>query len=205
MNNTRLQAAAKHFLQQHPKGFEDASLAEVMTRHSKAKLSEFAQQHFAPDSTATDAEIIDAMVKLVSRSSMVSMFEKPKFRDFCQRLDNMQAGFLADSLMRFLHDDQAAGFDAMLSLLDTQKLAKWSLMTIIPSYYAPQYEVFVKPTTAKGIIAYLELEGLAYKPRPSWAFYTGYRDWVNSAKQRVDPSLSPTNAAFTGFLMMSLS
>ena len=205
MNKTRLIAAAEQFLHQHPKGFDDPSLEALVKRHSKANLSEFAQAHFAPDSAATDAEIVDAMVKVVSRSSMVSMFEKPKFRDFCGQLDAMQKGFLAEAMMSFLHHDQEVGFDAMLSLLDTHKLAKWSLMTIISAYYAPQKEVFVKPTTAKGVITYLELENLVYKPRPSWAFYTGYRDWVNSAKQLVDPSLSPSNAAFTGFLMMSIS
>ena len=205
MNTARLKAAEAQFLHQHPKGFDDPSLEAVVKRHSKANLSEFAQAHFAQDSAATDAEIVAAMVKLVSRSSMVSMFEKPKFRDFCRQLDTLQTGFLADALMSYLHDDQEAGFDAMLSLLETQKLAKWSLMTIIPAYYAPQREVFVKPTTAKGVISYLALEKLVYKPRPSWAFYTAYRDWVNSAKQLVDPSLSPSNAAFTGFLMMSIS
>jgi hypothetical protein len=62
----------------------------------------------------------------------------------------------------------------------------------------------VKPTTAKGIIRKLELDHLIYNPRPSWAFYEAYRETINEMKTRVHPSLSPNNAAFTGFLMMSL-
>ena len=136
------------------------------------------------------------MVKTVSRSSMVSMFEKPKFRDFCGRLDQSQKGFLVDSLIELLHGDQQAGFEGMVDLLLTEKLAKWSLVTIIPAYYAPNKEVFVKPTTAKGVIAHFDIEGLVYKPRPTWEFYTGYRTLINQAKKKVDKKLSPSNARF---------
>jgi hypothetical protein len=45
---------------------------------------------------------------------------------------------------------------------------------------------------------------LEYKPLPTWAFYLGYRDLINTAKQQVDSSLSPSNAAFSGFLMMAM-
>ena len=141
------------------------------------------------------------MVRCVSRSSMVSMFEKPKFRDFCGRLDRNQMDFLVDSLVAFLHGDQQTGFEGILDLLLTEKLGRWSLMTIIPSYYAPQKEVFVKPTTTIIIIKELELKEMEYKPRPSWEFYTAYRNFVNQAKLKVDKSVAPSNAAFTGFLM----
>jgi hypothetical protein len=83
-------------------------------------------------------------------------------------------------------------------------MAKWTLMSITPVYFKPEDEVFVKPTTAKGIIKYLELDELDYKPQPSWGFYSLFRDTINELKTRVDPGLSPSNAAFTGFLMMSL-
>lgn len=35
-------------------------------------------------------------------------------------------------------------------------------------------------------------------------FYEGYRDLILDMKSKVDPSLAPSNAAFSGFLMMSL-
>lgn len=70
--------------------------------------------------------------------------------------------------------------------------------------YRLQDEVFIKPTTAKGVIAHFELEGLDYKPTPSWDFYQRYRDARLEMKQYVDPSLSPNNPAFSGFLMMTM-
>jgi hypothetical protein len=47
------------------------------------------------------------------------------------------------------------------------------------------------------------LADLEYRPRPSWSFYERYRSAISDMKAHVDPSLSPNNAAFTGFLMMS--
>ncbi|MBT8148663.1 MAG: hypothetical protein KJO24_01950, partial [Gammaproteobacteria bacterium] len=136
--------------------------------------------------------------------SMVSMFEKPKFRDFVKCLDSNEQHFLANAMKRLLHGKQETGFEALVELLATQKLAKWSLVSAVPAYFAPDVEVFVKPTTAKGVVAHFELDTLVYRPRPYWAFYQGYRSWINQAKKQVDHRLSPSNPAFTGFLMMAM-
>jgi hypothetical protein len=77
-------------------------------------------------------------------------------------------------------------------------------MTICQAYFRPQVEVFIKPTTAKGIIETIELNHLQYKPTPTWNFYREYRTAINEMKYLVDPSLSPSNIAFTGFLMRSI-
>jgi len=132
------------------------------------------------------------------------MFEKPKFRDFIQSLNDSDKSFLVDALDNLLHGKQQVGFEAMVDLLKTAKLAKWSLVSIIPAYYQPTTEVFVKPTTAKNVIRFFEVEQLIYKPTPTWAFYQAYRDLINQMKRQCDKSLSPSNAAFSGFLMMSM-
>ena len=62
----------------------------------------------------------------------------------------------------------------------------------------------MKPTTAKGVVSYFELDGLEYRPRPSWEFYKTYRDIILEMKAAVDKSLAPNNAAFCGFLMMTM-
>ncbi|MCG8415164.1 MAG: hypothetical protein MI746_13170, partial [Pseudomonadales bacterium] len=77
-------------------------------------------------------------------------------------------------------------------------------ISVLPVYFRPDDEVFVKPTTAKGVIEHFELEGLVYKPQPSWEFYAAFRDEVLKMKKKVRKSLSPNNAAFTGFLMMAM-
>jgi len=92
---------------------------------------------------------------------------------------------------------------AEVDILAEGKLAKWRLVTICLLYYRPDREVFVKPTTTKNVIRQFELDGLVYSPRPSWNFYSDYRDAIEAMKSQVSPTLSPNNAAFTGFLMMS--
>jgi hypothetical protein len=92
----------------------------------------------------------------------------------------------------------------MLYILRTGKLAKWSLMTVCPAYFHPQVEVFIKPTTVKGIIQTFELEDLQYQPAPTWEFYERYRAAINQMKTSIDPSLARNNIAFSGFMMRSM-
>jgi len=95
-----------------------------------------------------------------------------------------------------LHGKEQQGFEIILDVLKSGKLAKWSLMTNCQTYYRPQVDVFVKPTTVKGVIEFFELKDLQYKPTPTWAFYDAYRSVFNEMKSRVNSALSPTNAAF---------
>jgi hypothetical protein len=107
-------------------------------------------------------------------------------------------------LFAVFYGDEQQGFEDMVEVLVEGKLAKWTLMTVCQAYFRPDHEVFIKPTTAKGVIKTFELEDLQYKPRPSWAFYNQYRLVINQMKSLLDPALSPSNAAFSGFLMMSM-
>lgn len=179
-------------------------MQKIAKRHKMDQLVEFTQENFSPDCASHVEQTVVNMIKAVSRSSMVSMFEKPKFRDFVARLDRVQKDCLLDSLIEFLHGDQQTGLEGIVDLLRSEKLARWSLLTAIPAYCAPTKEVFVKPTTAKGVIAHFEVDGLVYKPQPTWTFYKGYRALINKYKKKVDKRLSPSNAAFSVFLMMSL-
>ena len=97
-----------------------------------------------------------------------------------------------------------SGFDEILGMLAHYKLARWSLISVVPFYFAPKREAFVKPTTAKGIIAFLEVDNLHYKPTPSWEFYSGYRKLLDAVKKEVHPSLSVNYAALSGFLMTTM-
>jgi hypothetical protein len=141
---------------------------------------------------------------VITRSSLVSVFEKPKFRDFARELPPEDRQDLSQGLNELLYGNEQTGFESMLAILRSGKLAKWSLMTISQAYYRPQVEVFVKPTTAKGIIETFELRNLQYKPAPTWDFYREYRATINEMKTLVDPSLSQYNIAFTGFLMRGI-
>ncbi|MEZ5471635.1 MAG: hypothetical protein R3E90_07630 [Marinicella sp.] len=203
MNIEKLKKAEGQFLQLYPMGFQDPALQERIKPHTKANLTEKCQEAFTELAFNKPHVIVENMAKMVSRSSMVSMFEKPKFRDFIKSLPGGDIDRLSEAFYEQLYGNHQQGFETILDLLRTQKLAKWSLISILPNYVFPDKEVFVKPTTAKGVIAHFELEGVVYKPQPSWDFYEKYKAHILEMKALVDPALKPSNAAFCGFLMMS--
>jgi len=203
MNLQKLYEAQAIFLDRYPQGFASESMQQVAKRHNVDKMTELAKSALARKKFDSTAQVLDDIIKIVSRSSMVSMFEKPKFRDFVNGLARDDRARLAEAFKRQIHTQPKRGFTEVVEILAEAKLAKWSLLTACAMYYRPQKDVFVKPTTTKNVIRYFEIEDLEYKPRPSWDFYERYRALINDMKGRVDPSLSPTNAAFTGFLMIT--
>lgn len=205
MNYQKLKDAEASFLQHYPGGFADPGMESVKKKHNVDKLVEFSQQNLTRASFNRPELIAETLVKIVSRSSMVSRFEKPKFRDFINSLNSQEKQALADTMEKRLYGRQKQrGFDEFLGMLSHHKIAKWAVISVVPFYFSPRKEAFVKPTTAKGILAYLEVNDLEYKPTPSWAFYRGYLNLLAEIKQEVVPSLSPNNAALTGFLMASI-
>lgn len=204
MNLERLYTAQTVFLDRYPGGFAHPDMVEIGKKHRVDKIAEQTQSLLAKPVFKSQAQALENIVKTVTRSSMVSMFEKPKFRDYVNGLSRDDRGSLSEGFRKMLHGNQEKGFNEVLDILIEGKLAKWSLMTICNLYMHPEVDVFVKPTTTKRVISYLELEDVVYKPRPSWEFYARYRDIINDLKDMVDPSLGPNNAAFTGFLMVTL-
>ena len=204
MNIDKLKQAEANFFMQYPGGFEHPDMVAIGKKHKMDKLISAAKEEFSPEKFNNPNEVVQSMIKLVSRSSMVSLFEKPKFRDYVNNLSHQHRTILVAGLKEMLHGNQEQGFNMMLDVLIAIKLAKWSLISILPVYHKPHDEIFVKPTTAKGVIQHFELDSLTYKPRPSWEFYKEYRSILLDMKSAVDPKLSPNNAAFSGFLMMSM-
>lgn len=204
MDRAKLKQAERRFLARYPGGFGHPEMQAIGKKHRIAKLVESAQTGFKTAAFSDHQSVIESAVRLVGQSSMVSVFEKPAYRDYLRGLDAEGRRRFAQALKAQLHGDAAWGFAAMAELLGEAKLAKWPLLTVIPFYFRPDAEVFVKPTTAKGVIAVFELEGLAYSPKPSYAFYQTYRERIMAMKAALSAGLAPDNAAFCGFLMMSL-
>lgn len=205
MNYQKLKEAEARFLQTYPGGFSDPGLDHIKKKHNIEKLSDFAKQNLRREDFNRPEMIAETVVKIVSRSSMVSMFEKPKFRDFVKALNSHERQAMADSFEKRLYGRaKKGGFEELQGMLSHHKIAKWSVMSVVPFYFAPEKEAFVKPTTAKGILSYLEIEDLVYKPTPSWEFYLGYRRLLDEIKKEVVPSLSPNYAALTGFMMTTM-
>ena len=203
MNIEVLKEAEKRFMHDYPGGFNNPEMVEIGKKHKVSKFVTQAQLAFARENFKDDDFILSEMNKLVGRSSMVSMFEKPKFRDMVKQLNDDEKARMSGGLFELLHGNEQTGFEQLLYELQKQKLGKWTMMSVFLFYFNPQSEVFVKPTTTKLVIEKLGLD-LKYSPKPTWEFYKKYRIQINSMKALVDPSLSPNSAAFSGFLMMTL-
>jgi len=204
MNLGKLRQAEAVFLHRYPGGFDNPEIVSIRTKkHNVDKMIAFAQESFSERNFQLPDQVVQNMVKVVSRSSIISVFEKPRFRDFANGLPSVRMRLLAGGLEELLHRREPAGFETILDLLKSRNLAKWSLMTVCQTYYHPQRDVFVKPTTVKGIIEYFELKHLQYKPTSSWDFYDRYRSTFHEMKSKVDESLAPSNVAFSWFLLLS--
>lgn len=204
MNLSKLKQAEEAFLHRYPGGFDNHEIIAIRKKkHNVDQMIAFARERFAKRNFKLPDQIVQNMIKVVSRSSVISVFEKPRFRDFANALSSKDANLLTVGLEELLHGNEQIGFETILETLKSGKLAKCSLMTVCQTYFHPQRDVLVKPTTVKGIIEYFELKNLQYKPTPTWAFYDSYRSAIHDMKSKVDQSLSPSNAAFSWFLLLS--
>jgi hypothetical protein len=204
MNWEKLKQAEANFLLRYPGGFQDPEMVILGKKHKMDKMVALAESSFGEDQFAISDELSEKMIKILTSSSMVSVFEKPRFRDFVRSMNSHEKDALCANLYEMLYLDEEKGFNGLLNILSLGKMAKWTVMTVVPAYLRPQKEIFIKPTTTKGILKTFEVDHLVYTPRPYYAFYREYRDLINAMKAKVDPGLSPSNAAFSGFLMMSL-
>jgi hypothetical protein len=203
MNKSVLLKAQDDFVKQYPGGFGHEDL-QVLRKKFKMELhTTFAQERFAADQFDRPADIVRSMAELGSKSAMVSMFEKPKLKEAVNNLSSVGRRKWSDALYEILHGEQQEGFDQLVSEMAKQQLAKWTLVTLVPGYYAPNDEVFVKPSTTKMIVKQLELD-LTYKPTPSWAFYSEYRKSLRQMRRLTKQVKAKSYPAFTGFLMMTL-
>jgi hypothetical protein len=205
VNIQRLKEAEAAFLGRYPLGFDDPGLAPIRKRHNVVQLANFARDNLTELTIDKPTAFCELLVKIVGRSSMVSRFEKAPFRECVASLTSKDRRRLADAYRRRLFGrKKRQGFDEIVEFFAPFRLARWSLTSAVPFYLAPTREVFVKPTTAKKIVAQLEAEGLEYHARPDWPFYDGYRRLIREVKQHLDPSLTSNNAVITGLLMSTL-
>ncbi|MBV5321622.1 MAG: hypothetical protein JZU62_08045 [Sulfuricurvum sp.] len=204
MNLQKLKIAEESFFTFYPKGFEDEALLPIIKRHNTAKIGESVRELFAPEKFSRTEEIGESFAKIVSKSSLISLFEKPKVRDMVKQMSMEQQDMFAIGLYELLHADHEKGFGILVEVLSIYKLAKWSIVTLIPYYYARDKEFFIKPTTTKDIIKFFEINGLKYKPKPTYEFYVRYTQILQEMKLQVRPMISQDNAGFTGFLMMAM-
>src|SRR6266542_2528480 len=131
MNLSRLKEVEGSFLHRYPGGFDNPELIAVRKKkHNVDKMVTFAQESFAKRNFKLPDQIVQHMVNVISRSSIISVFEKPRFRDFACALFSEEKNLLTSGLEELLHGNEQTGFERILDLLKSPKLAKWSLMTV---------------------------------------------------------------------------
>jgi hypothetical protein len=202
MNLDRLHQFEKQFYLQYPNGWNDEELADILRKHQVSKVQEFAREALSKETLQHPNQAIEMIVKLISKASVVSVFEKVQFRNLIKESDAIFIQDVVDAIEEMLHQNQATGFDRLVGLLSPYKLAKWPIITAFLFYQNPTYEVFIKPTTVKAIIKQLELEDLHYSPKVNYPFYQKYREQFHVLSQHVNKELSITTGHFSGFLMM---
>jgi len=114
MNIEVLKAAEKRFLKQHPGGFGHPDMLETNKRFKMEQHIAEAKMAFTKKSFDESKSVLADVAKLVSRSAMVSMFEKPKYKAMLDDMSADKKDAFAKSLYELLHGKEKAGFDAWL-------------------------------------------------------------------------------------------
>lgn len=204
MKLDKLEHLENEFLMVYPQGFDSPELQAIAKKHKMDKMQTFVKENFSKDKFEDGQGIFESFVKLISKSSLVSVFEKTKFRNEAKVMTESEKEELVSGLYEFLYGDQAIGFEKQVAVLQKYKMAKWPILTVLGLYMNPGVEVLVKPTTVKGILKYFEVEAFHYSPQANYDFYKDYRGFINDIKDKARDHLHVDNAAFCGFLMMSI-
>jgi hypothetical protein len=200
----KLTVLQNRFFLEYPNGFEDDKIKEIIEKHKMKKLKEFAKEKFSKESFLDKERIIDEYIKLIQKSSLVSVFEKTKLKSVKKELETYHLDQLNEALYELIHGNQEIGFEMITDILDIYGIAKWPIITVLGVYLNPEYEVLVKPTTVKGILEYFQIKDIKYTVRPNYNFYNEYRKFINELKKDANKSLNVDNAAFCGFIMMAI-
>lgn len=204
MNINKLKEQAEGFLMTYPEGFQHPEMLDIAKRHNIAKLVTQVQTELAEDVFRDPDQALETIGKLMSRSSLVSVFEKTAFKNHLNGLPPLERADLADGFRELLHGNQEQGFMRITSLLSPYKLAKWPIVTALLYYSNPTEELVIKPTTVKGVIDFFELEGIVYQTQPTYEFYRQYREQIHLLKASAGEDLQVENGAFCGFLMYAV-
>ncbi|HSN65824.1 MAG TPA: hypothetical protein VLS94_04250 [Fusibacter sp.] len=204
MNIEKLKQLETEFLRRYPLGFDDPELMAVAKKHKVEEMKNYVHDHFSKDNFNDPSAISRAFTKLIEKSSLVSTFEKVKYKNAAKLFNQDDIEMLSSALWDILYGDQRNGFNQLVLLLATFDLAKWPILTVLGLYYNGDFEVLVKPTTVKSVLNYLEVMDIKYTSKPNYDFYLQYRTLINDLKARTGKSIATDNGAYCGFLMITI-
>ena len=204
MNIEKLKEYEAEFLEQYPNGFDDRNFSTIMKTFNPIKLEEFAKDALKKENFQNPSLVVDGFLKVVQKSVFVSVFDKLKLKDMIATLNSYEKDMLSIELYELLYGNKKKGFEGLVEFLSEYKLAKWTIISVIPYCINRHQDYFIKPTTTKNIIKTFELEDCIYKTKPSLEFYDKYTKALDIMKSSIDKSLSPDNVGFTAFLKVAI-
>lgn len=203
MNIEKLKKLEAEFLERYPKGLKEEDFKKMKKKHNVDKHFKYLNEVLTEQHLNQGHKVYKDVAKVVLSSSLVSVFEKVRFRDLLADLTISERTRLVNSVKELLYGHEKSGFYMLYTLLKEHKLAKWPIISVFRVYKNPKKDVFMKPTVIKKVISHLELD-LKYDSDPSYTFYRKYRTTINKMKKEVALSLRQDNLGFTGFLMMTI-
>lgn len=205
MKIEKIKALELDFLSRYPGGFEHPDMIKAGKKHKMGKQTEYIKNVCTIENLQRGSEVFIDVCKVVTSSSLVSVFEKMRFRDLMGELDHFEKDEFVFAVYELIHGTEKEGFNRLVNLLQPYKLAKWPIISVFRVYYYPNEDVLMKPTVVKKVLKYFEITDIKYTTTPDFAFYKKYQTYINKLKKEVPNSLRPNNPAFTGFLMLSIN
>ena len=175
-----------------------------MKTYNPLKLEEFAKDALKKENFQNPSLIVNGFLKVVQKSVFVSVFDKLKLKDMIATLNSYEKDMLSIEIYELLYGNKKKGFEGLVEFLSEYKLAKWTIISVVPYCINRHQDYFIKPTTTKNIIKTFELEDCIYKTKPSFEFYDKYTKALDIMKSSIDKSLSPDNVGFTAFLKVAI-
>jgi hypothetical protein len=204
MNIEKLKDYASEFLEQYPDGFDDKNFFPTIKSFNPLKLEEFAKDILKKENFQNPNLVVEGFFKVVQKSVFVSLFDKLKLKDMISTLNLYEKDMLSIELYELLYGNKKEGFEGLVEFLAKYKLAKWTIISVVPYSINRNQDYFIKPTTTKSIIKTFNLKDMIYKPKPSFEFYDKYTKALDKMKLSIDKSLSPDNVGFTSFLRIAI-
>ncbi|XPV53703.1 MAG: hypothetical protein ACNI3H_01090 [Halarcobacter ebronensis] len=106
MNIEKLKDLEAEFFEEYPKAFEDERLLKLMKKFNPSKLEELSKQYFHKDNFSQPEIVCENFIKIVSKSVVVSFYDKMKLKDAIKDMGMYQKDMFSIALYDLLHGNK---------------------------------------------------------------------------------------------------